>query len=64
MLPILALLREERKRQKLSQDAVGAIAGYCRPTISRWESGVQRISADALTNWAEALGCELKITQR
>ena len=55
-LPLVTVLREERLRQGLTQDAVGRRAGYARRTIGGYETGKDCPSADALTRWAAALG--------
>lgn len=46
-----------RKRAGLTQAALAKKLGVTRLTVSRWETGARRLTADTLERIAEALGC-------
>ena len=60
--PIRAALRAERKRQKLSQTAVGQRMGHATyGSVHAWESGAAEPKLSSLHAWAHALGLQLAL---
>ncbi len=54
-------LREVREELGLSRVALGGKLGVDATTIGDWENGVRLLNLSKLTDWAEALGCEILI---
>lgn len=46
-----------RKRAGLTQAALAKKLGVQKVTVSRWETGARRLTADTLERIATALGC-------
>lgn len=61
--PLIILLRDERRRQRLSQRKLGIKAGFHMGTISVWELGVQQPRLTDLRAWAEALGRDITLAE-
>jgi len=59
--PIAEKIRELRKRHRLSQGELAAIAGVSLPTVSRLERGKETIRLDVLVKMLNALGYDLEI---
>lgn len=55
---IVAALTERRKLLKLSQEDVDAKVGWERLT-GKYEAGIRVPSIQALTFWADSLGCQI-----
>lgn len=54
------ILREARKRKKLTLDEIGKRIGVCRSTILRWERGdIERINTAVLKVYADVLSIPL-----
>lgn len=62
--PIIAELKAERLRRKLSLDKLGAQAGYHGNHIWGIETGKQRASVEMLVDLGQMLGLELKWEKR
>lgn len=60
-LPLVAALREERRRQGLTQAEVAVRAGYHPTTFAPYELGRCSPSVYALTRWATALGLKVAL---
>ncbi|MYV56485.1 helix-turn-helix transcriptional regulator [Streptomyces sp. SID3212] len=54
-----AQIRRRRIEAGLTQEALGARAGYSKGHVSGVERGIAGASAQALARLAEALGCEV-----
>jgi transcriptional regulator with XRE-family HTH domain len=50
-----------RKRRGLSQAELAALAGFTQSQLSQWERRVHAPGLDAVTAWADGLGCELQL---
>jgi transcriptional regulator with XRE-family HTH domain len=61
---IIERIIEERKKQKLSQEELGALAGMARAYISRIEIGNVDVSLSRIERILEALGYELTIRKK
>lgn len=61
--PLIILLRDERRRQRLGQEQVGRKAGFHHNTISVWELGVQQPRLTDLRAWAQALGRDIQLSE-
>jgi transcriptional regulator with XRE-family HTH domain len=53
-----ARLHAERKRQRYSQEAIGAMIGMSQQALSQMELGQQIISLPIYLSWCDALGVE------
>ncbi|GAA4626690.1 hypothetical protein GCM10023196_035960 [Actinoallomurus vinaceus] len=58
-LPLVTALREERRRQGLTQAEVACRAGYTRSSIGGYETGSDDPSMTGLICWAGALGLQV-----
>lgn len=54
----ITFLRAWREHRELSQDQLGAKAGYTQGMISHWETGATDYTGNNLVNLARALECE------
>ena len=63
-MDIIQRITEERKKQKLSQEELGEIAGLARSYISRIEQGSIDVSISRLQRILSALGFELTIRKK
>jgi HTH-type transcriptional regulator/antitoxin HipB len=57
-------LRDARRRQKLSQQALAERSGVAQPTISNLERGTTHASLDTILRVTAALGLELLVQPR
>ncbi len=57
--PLIGELREIRKSQRLSQDAVGAAIGKVATAMTAYESGQHSPKIDTLCQWADTLGYDV-----
>lgn len=57
-------LRKIRREKKITVVALAKKIGSNRCTLSQWESGKYSPSVRNLTNWAQALGLEIKLEDR
>lgn len=55
------LLKEERKKGKLSLSEMGLKLSVAPTLIARWERGKTNITIDTITRFADALGLEPEI---
>ena len=62
--PLAVLLREARRRKRLTQAAVAELAGYAESSLAHWEQGAKSPGIDSITDWAAALGFDLTLTRR
>lgn len=62
--PIIAELRRIRREEELTQRDVEEMTGYRRESISRWEKGHRAPTITQLSDWSEALGCEVVVRRR
>ena len=62
-VPIIAALREERKKRCLTIDEFALKVGWHRSLISEWERGRRRMHVPALVDIANALGYEITLTR-
>lgn len=58
---IVVALIAERKRQGLSQRAVGRVLGTSSATMSQWERGENMPTLGHLRAWASVLGYDLAL---
>jgi len=56
-----ARLRAARQQAELTQEAVARRLGTTQSAIARLEAGRHRMSLEALSRTAEALGCEVSL---
>lgn len=60
--PIVVLLREERRRQGLSQtDVAQAIGRKTYQTVHQWERGANQPNIVNVREWARALGFDVTL---
>lgn len=59
--PIVAELAAERRRQGLSQRAVGRMLGTSSATVNAWERGLASPVLSNLREWAGVLGHTLTL---
>lgn len=62
--PILDTLRRERVRRRLSLSSLAAILGYHPVSIDTWECGKRIPKFQAVLDWAQSLGYEIKLERR
>jgi transcriptional regulator with XRE-family HTH domain len=62
--PIMAQLREERRKRGLQLVDLAQEVGYHRVTIGRWERGIDYPSIAALDDMCQFLGLELVVSLR
>jgi transcriptional regulator with XRE-family HTH domain len=55
-------LRCLREQRGLSQRDLAESLGYALGSYSRWERGVKNPKIRAISEWAQALGFDLKVT--
>ena len=60
---VVRVLREERKRQKISQETLNHKLGVADFLVGKWEVGIRSPTAFNLYCWADALGCEITVTK-
>lgn len=63
-MDIIQRITEERKKQKLSQEELGEMAGLARSYISRIEQGSIDVSISRLQRILGALGLELTVRKK
>ena len=63
-MDIIQRIIEERKKQKLSQEELGEMAGLARSYISRIEQGSIDVSTSRLQRILSALGYELTMRKK
>jgi transcriptional regulator with XRE-family HTH domain len=61
---IIAKLKSERRRQRLSRDAISAITGYEESGIKKWENGIVSPSFHAVVDVADVLGFNLVLVRK
>lgn len=59
--PIINALRNERRRQGLTQREMARLAGTTQSAISEAESGTTDVRLSTLTRWAAALGKRVRL---
>lgn len=59
--PIVATLRRERVRRRISQRTLSNSMGYARETLAFWEAHSRLPSIPALEDWCEALGMKFQM---
>lgn len=62
--PIVAELRQSRRRQRISQRALAAALGTQQSAVSEWETGKVQPSLTSVRAYADAVGCELAVTPK
>ena len=63
--PIVAALKAERKRQRLTLQRLGEVLGRrTYQTVWQWENGASDLRLSNLRAWADALGFDLTLTKR
>jgi HTH-type transcriptional regulator / antitoxin HipB len=55
------MLKEERKKAKMTQSQIAEIMGTCKEAISRLENHSENMNIDTLMKYAAALGMKVKI---
>jgi len=61
---IIYALRRQRKDLGLTQRDVDASLSSAKGSVSKWENGHTNPSYRTLTEWANVLGCDLKLEVR
>ncbi len=56
------LIREARTKAGMTQKELGERLGVGEPTVNKYESGKQNLTAETLKKVAVALGMQIKIT--
>lgn len=59
---VVGMLREERKRQGLTQMQISELTGIATPNVARMEKCKNTPSFQMLNRYAEALGMTLEVT--
>lgn len=60
----IALFREERQRQGLSQQGLAKKMGIGQSNISHWEAGKVQPQAYSFFHWAQTLGFDMRPVRR
>lgn len=60
--PVVAQLAAARGAEKISQRALSYKMGYDCVTVGRWERGETLPSLQAVYDWCEALGVEMRVS--
>ncbi len=53
-----------RKELGISQLEMDELIGVAKGLVSKWEVGIRKPSGWLFNCWADALGCELKLTEK
>lgn len=62
--PIIAMLVNERVRQRLSQGDVCRSGGISKGALSEWERGIKAPTLTSLRKWCEALGVSFSLQSK
>ena len=62
--PLIAVLREERRTQGISQSRLALRIGVHNAQVCQWEKGERRPMLDNFVAFANALGFELELVRK
>ncbi|MEK4712287.1 helix-turn-helix domain-containing protein [Sporosarcina sp. FSL K6-5500] len=57
-----AVLKETRKRVKLTQDEIAPLIQTSRPTVSKLENGDRAVKLDDFIKWLQVVQSKLQVT--
>lgn len=62
--PTIALLVQERRRSRITQEQIAKVIGVSASNFSLWENEKQQPLFGNVVAWANSLGLDLKLVRR